>query len=118
PVLHYIVELIVLISILFFFFQAEDGIRDFHVTGVQTCALPIFTAVCSAPGPPRTPPPPHGRTPAGRRNSWSGQWWRRSPGTGTGPKAGWRPPPDRYAAASSGLPATSASPPGWHGTRR
>src|SRR5690606_41010911 len=27
----------------FFFFQAEDGIRDFHVTGVQTCALPIFT---------------------------------------------------------------------------
>src|SRR5690606_40200749 len=27
---------------LFFFFQAEDGIRDFHVTGVQTCALPIL----------------------------------------------------------------------------
>src|SRR5690606_40182449 len=27
-----------------FFFQAEDGIRDFHVTGVQTCALPIYTA--------------------------------------------------------------------------
>src|SRR5690606_27472220 len=25
-----------------FFFQAEDGIRGFHVTGVQTCALPIF----------------------------------------------------------------------------
>src|SRR5207253_3464230 len=24
------------------FFQAEDGIRDGHVTGVQTCALPIF----------------------------------------------------------------------------
>src|SRR5436309_10318478 len=24
-----------------FFFKAEDGIRDFHVTGVQTCALPI-----------------------------------------------------------------------------
>src|SRR5690606_40273947 len=24
-----------------FFFQAEDGIRDFHVTGVKTCALPI-----------------------------------------------------------------------------
>src|SRR5690606_39650795 len=28
-----------------FFFQAEDGIRDFHVTGVQTCALPISHAV-------------------------------------------------------------------------
>src|SRR5690606_40845143 len=27
-----------------FFFQAEDGIRDFHVTGVQTCALPILSA--------------------------------------------------------------------------
>src|SRR5204863_2603610 len=26
----------------FFFFQAEDGIRDLYVTGVQTCALPIF----------------------------------------------------------------------------
>src|SRR2546429_6209223 len=28
----------------FFFFQAEDGIRDVAVTGVQTCALPIFTS--------------------------------------------------------------------------
>src|SRR3712207_9514246 len=27
----------------FFFFQAEDGIRDIGVTGVQTCALPIYT---------------------------------------------------------------------------
>src|SRR6516162_11057152 len=26
----------------FFFFQAEDGIRDYKETGVQTCALPIF----------------------------------------------------------------------------
>src|SRR5690606_40394725 len=29
-----------------FFFQAEDGIRDFHVTGVQTCALPIYAHSC------------------------------------------------------------------------
>src|SRR2546430_6082495 len=29
---------------LFFFFQAEDGIRDLTVTGVQTCALPICSA--------------------------------------------------------------------------
>src|SRR5262249_58888312 len=29
------------VSVLFFFFQAEDGIRDWSVTGVQTCALPI-----------------------------------------------------------------------------
>src|SRR2546430_4314168 len=33
----------------FFFFQAEDGIRDLTVTGVQTCALPI--------SPPSAPPP-------------------------------------------------------------
>src|SRR2546429_3825623 len=31
-----------LASVGFFFFQAEDGIRDVAVTGVQTCALPIF----------------------------------------------------------------------------
>src|SRR6266446_8176651 len=29
-------------SFFFFFFQAEDGIRDYKVTGVQTCALPIL----------------------------------------------------------------------------
>src|SRR2546427_8765845 len=29
----------------FFFFQAEDGIRDLTVTGVQTCALPIYTCI-------------------------------------------------------------------------
>src|SRR5204863_2460536 len=28
-------------SFVFFFFQAEDGIRDLYVTGVQTCTLPI-----------------------------------------------------------------------------
>src|SRR2546426_11084794 len=30
-----------ILTIFFFFFQAEDGIRDYKVTGVQTCALPI-----------------------------------------------------------------------------
>src|SRR5690606_40789656 len=48
-----------------FFFQAEDGIRDFHVTGVQTCALPIW-----ARGPAsrtRGPAPgPAGPNPTGR----------------------------------------------------
>src|SRR5690606_39864847 len=39
-----------------FFFQAEDGIRDFHVTGVQTCALPISPACYS-----------HGSSPGLRR---------------------------------------------------
>src|SRR2546430_11547414 len=31
-----------MMCLFFFFFQAEDGIRDLTVTGVQTCALPIF----------------------------------------------------------------------------
>src|SRR5207253_8707825 len=33
-----------------FFFQAEDGIRDGHVTGVQTCALPISVVLDTIPG--------------------------------------------------------------------
>src|SRR5258708_14563137 len=33
---------------LFFFFQAEDGIRDDLVTGVQTCALPIWSSLMSS----------------------------------------------------------------------
>src|SRR5690349_24661392 len=31
-----------MLVLFFFFFQAEDGIRDLYVTGVQTCALPIW----------------------------------------------------------------------------
>ena len=34
---------------MFFFFQAEDGIRDRLVTGVQTCALPIYELVINLP---------------------------------------------------------------------
>src|SRR5947209_14528491 len=34
-------QLLLYLFLLFFFFQAEDGIRDIGVTGVQTCALPI-----------------------------------------------------------------------------
>src|SRR5262249_59178763 len=33
----------------FFFFQAEDGIRDWSVTGVQTCALPIYRLAWGGP---------------------------------------------------------------------
>src|SRR2546430_5834782 len=33
----------------FFFFQAEDGIRDLTVTGVQTCALPISSPIYGMP---------------------------------------------------------------------
>src|SRR2546429_8404923 len=48
---------------MFFFFQAEDGIRDVAVTGVQTCALPIFS-----PGRLRRPQPKVVR--ALRRHEW------------------------------------------------
>src|ERR671918_1298786 len=35
-------------NVFFFFFQAEDGIRDYKVTGVQTCALPIWPATIAS----------------------------------------------------------------------
>src|SRR5690606_41177664 len=62
----------------FFFFQAEDGIRDFHVTGVETCALPISAASwprrCWAGPPPRPdeqqcPGAGDGRCPGRRRTA-------------------------------------------------
>src|SRR5947209_7343400 len=37
------------LCLFFFFFQAEDGIRDIGVTGVQTCALPIYRQVDDVP---------------------------------------------------------------------
>src|SRR2546430_4233023 len=40
----------------FFFFQAEDGIRDLTVTGVQTCALPIFNPLTFKPNSARRRP--------------------------------------------------------------
>src|SRR5690606_39996494 len=48
--------------------QAEDGIRDFHVTGVQTCALPILATPVesSAPVDGATAPALPGRTSRGR----------------------------------------------------
>src|SRR6266508_4959696 len=48
----------------FFFFQAEDGIRDGHVTGVQTCALPISPICCDVLIRPEASPASAGTTPA------------------------------------------------------
>ena len=49
PIVHFLYALVlpipcmmILFLFFFFFFQAEDGIRDHCVTGVQTCALPIY----------------------------------------------------------------------------
>src|SRR6266700_6670460 len=57
-----------------FFFQAEDGIRGFHVTGVQTCALPIWPACRLSPG-------REASTAPWLRigNTWLARWWRRPP---------------------------------------
>src|SRR5689334_23946973 len=64
----------------FFFFQAEDGIRDGTVTGVQTCALPIWPRGPRRRGrpsfgstAPRLPPPPGSRArrlPRPRGSAW------------------------------------------------
>src|SRR5256885_14153318 len=59
----------------FFFFQAEDGIRDYKVTGVQTCALPILPGAA-----PRGRAPDRARARIGRGESRAGAdvWvWRR-----------------------------------------
>src|SRR5699024_11355116 len=69
-----------------FFFQAEDGIRDRNVTGVQTCALPISLALSTS------SPPPSRRVP---------RTWTRSPGRA------WESPsaPSPWARSSSGSDA-------------
>src|SRR5438309_8663297 len=53
--------------LLFFFFQAEDGIRDGTVTGVQTCALPIWRRGVRR----IRPRPGHGVVGARRVRAWS-----------------------------------------------
>src|SRR5262249_59607438 len=72
------------------FFQAEDGIRDWSVTGVQTCALPISpnrpVTWRKSTGRPRTSPPPTRPSPSSRTSrvsggkGWSRSWngWRRT----------------------------------------
>src|SRR5438094_5252760 len=47
--LYLIFCLIIILLTCFFFFQAEDGIRDRTVTGVQTCALPISASTARIP---------------------------------------------------------------------
>src|SRR3712207_8009767 len=44
-------SMLIVVFRFFFFFQAEDGIRDIGVTGVQTCALPILLIAMPSVGP-------------------------------------------------------------------
>src|SRR2546426_490862 len=92
----------------FFFFQAEDGIRDYKVTGVQTCALPISTARCSPRGRRRAP---------GRSRSW----WRPPATAGPAPSAaGWRAgrSPSPRSRARGRRRRDRPRSPGWRGRRR
>src|SRR3989475_10902748 len=75
----------------FFFFQAEDGIRDLTVTGVQTCALPICT------------PPDMRRCMGTPRGWWSAKVTRSWRGRGARPRGAPGEPPRR--------PSLSKTPP-------
>src|SRR2546429_3208763 len=78
----------------FFFFQAEDGIRDVAVTGVQTCALPISRRGS------RSWPPPSPRRRGGA-----------APSTDRRPRSPRRaPPPAAWARRSSFRPPPPPSP--------
>src|SRR2546426_7981197 len=57
----------------FFFFQAEDGIRDYKVTGVQTCALPISGRRQCRSSPPSSLPAPTA-SPACTGTRTAGDW--------------------------------------------
>src|SRR2546429_8952671 len=99
-----------------FFFQAEDGIRDVAVTGVQTCALPIFrrryreNAACGLDRELLRGAWPHARHPVARL------WRRRAPGSpatrATGGRGGGTPTGGRRRrpAAPKG-PRNRARPP-------
>src|SRR6266511_3973704 len=98
--------------LLFFFFQAEDGIRDFHVTGVQTCALPISLlagrgvvdrgSLFTGPG---------SRTE--RSTTWDGETGRRPAGrtTGSGHTRRARRARPRAARPSGSRPGRPSGPP-------
>src|SRR5215208_8080496 len=75
--LFYLFFIMSYLVFLFFFFQAEDGIRDGHVTGVQTCALPIW-AWSPRPARPARPPPPTALACSAPRPPGP---WSRSPGS-------------------------------------
>src|SRR5699024_11446335 len=85
----------------YFFFQAEDGIRDRNVTGVQTCALPICCAWrwdCwpSAPGAMRRTPAAGRRSDPSRSATRRGTWPRSEERrVGKECTAGWAPGRER-----------------------
>src|SRR5438046_7015171 len=80
----------------FFFFQAEDGIRDWSVTGVQTCALPI-----SSPSQPRQAALLSSSTSSIFVELREHFGFRREPGCGPYKRVSWRTGPARPAPAKT-----------------
>src|SRR5690606_27174600 len=102
-----------------FFFQAEDGIRDFHVTGLQTCALPIWRPVRTRHRTARSQPGPaavlEARRPLRRARHGAARAVQRPhglvlPGAAARYGAGRRPAAARRAPVP-GLAAAAAQPP-------
>src|SRR2546428_13900184 len=92
--------------IFFFFFQAEDGIRDLIVTGVQTCALPILRESRATAFPARAQKRRPGAAARRVRPARSGRARRRRARRET---RKWRAA-ERGAPAGGGVPS---GPPGW-----
>src|SRR5690606_40832165 len=83
-------------------FQAEDGIRDFHVTGVQTCALPISTGGPAIPGESPRLPAARSRSPVeGGTAPFVDHVDHVDDGDTSGPRVSTRNPPCSAAPAGS-----------------
>src|SRR5690606_40056468 len=84
----------------------EDGIRDFHVTGVQTCALPISASISSTPARPgrpagsRGPSPPPAPRPVRAPREPDRERTSHSPLV-RGPGRGLRPHPDDLSSPAA-----------------
>src|SRR3712207_3442407 len=94
----------------YFFFQAEDGIRDIGVTGVQTCALPISRPPAATPSRStsrrRTGSWPR-RTPAWGSRAASRRSWTSLPGGAPQVRASTRTLPPSQVRADMGGPGTA-----------
>src|SRR5437762_6740441 len=96
------------VFVFFFFFQAEDGIRDTSVTGVQTCALPISSPVSASEANGRSPAPMSPKP--GQRTA--ARWARRSEERRVGKecRSRWSPEAEKKKRARACIDGT-----GWEG---
>src|SRR6266498_58132 len=91
-----------------FFFQAEDGIRDADVTGVQTCALPICAHTTAGPGGPA--PRPASASPRPRPPTAGAPTRRRPPAAPARSWSTWPPQDPRTRRRRSAVPARRRTP--------